>query len=378
MTKTEDKKEIVLSTEMEVVLEGQKDSLTNIHENMGALILKAEELSVDVSDKDSYDNALELKREIKATHIKVKKKRNELKKPLIVLGRKLDAFTATIYDPLVNAEKLVKTKMEGYEKEQDRIKTEQKDKKENEGKEREQLDQKLHDLNAMLGRINECKTQAEVVVIEQELSDLNLKDFGERSDEAGFILGNLTQTCGMVKKSLPEGEPVVEEEKKEEIEVVEAETVEEPKVKVEGDTIVVPKEMMKATKEQKDTIDAHEQIHISEQEKNIDDQGYAETQGELDFGAVADAQAKKKLEPAPVEEKYFSPNEVDEILSSSVYPMAVFEGEDEKNVSKVLSVMSVSKGTGDLPSKITIGVQYPDGETRFGRYVLVTSDEEEE
>lgn len=448
MSKKEDKNEVVLNNDMIVVLENQKDSLTSIHENMDALILRANQIQININDSNSYEQAVELKREIKATHIKIKDKRNELKRPLIQLGRELDHFTKTIYDPLVEAEKQVKSKMEEYEAEQERIKKEQKEAKNNEGKMRELLDQKLHDLNATLLRINQCKTQAEIEIIQQELSNINLKDFGERSDEAGFILGNLIQTCTMVKKVLPEGEavsfkiknttgvnpPVVlggEKEVKKEVTLphiipsesshkigVSSNAKEEKKVtdqlteenieklkSGEIDEIHAPKEILdempfveSVKMVRKEKIEKPENLHSegrmirkgepdpvlvdisSDIPENLDEvlmnkKEILASQFELDFGAVAEQQAKKKQEPKPVKEKYFSAEKVNDILASSVLPLAIHNDVNESDINKIITVSSITKGEGDLPKELILTIESANGlEVINGTYSLILTE----
>ena len=194
----------MVKTAIQTLEENSKADLLAIHENMNGLIERAELITINVDDVESYDDAVNLKRVIKATHVAIEKRRKELKAPIIDAGKRLDEFAKSIYTPLKEAESLLKDKMLPYEQEQERIKEEEKLAKEKEQQEKDALNEKLMQLNSILPKINDCKNKKQVEQIEQELNSVNSKDYGERSDEAGFILTNLKTTCMMIKRSLPE------------------------------------------------------------------------------------------------------------------------------------------------------------------------------
>ena len=194
----------MIQNEITSIQKKVKVDLMSVHENVNQLIKSAEFIIVKVDDKDSYKEAVELKKVIKNTHVAVEKKRKELKAPIIEAGKSLDAFAKSIYVPLKDAESILKEKMLPYEQEQEKIKEQERIAKEKEQQEKDALNEKLMHLNSILPDINSCKNKSEIQEIENKLSEINPKDFGERSDEAGFILTNLKTTCMMIKKSLPE------------------------------------------------------------------------------------------------------------------------------------------------------------------------------
>lgn len=194
----------MIKTAIQTLEENSKADLLSIHENMNGLIERAELISINIDDVESYEDAVNLKRVIKSTHVAIEKRRKELKAPIIDAGKRLDEFAKCIYNPLKEAENLLKQKMLPYEQEQERIKQEEKLAKEKEQQEKDALNEKLMQLNSILPEINSCKNKKEVEQIENKLSQINPKDYGERSDEAGFILTNLKTTCMMIKKSLPD------------------------------------------------------------------------------------------------------------------------------------------------------------------------------
>lgn len=125
-----------------------------------------------------------------------------------------------------------------YEQEQQRIKEEEKLAKEKEQQEKDALNDKLMQLNSILPEINSCKNKKQVEQIENKLGNINPKDYGERSDEAGFILTNLKMTCSMIKKSLPDDtQEVLMKDgwgEYEEVSIPITEAKEEPVVKHDG------------------------------------------------------------------------------------------------------------------------------------------------
>ena len=201
----------MIQNEITAIQKKVKVDLMSVHENVNQLIKSAEFIIVKVDDKDSYEEAVALKKVIKNTHVAVEKKRKELKAPIIEAGKSLDAFAKSIYVPLKDAESILKEKMLPYEQEQEKIKEQERIAKEKEQQEKDALNEKLMQLNSVLPDINACKNKSEIQKIENKLAEINPKDFGERSDEAGFILTNLKTTGMMIKNSLPEKaeEPIV-------------------------------------------------------------------------------------------------------------------------------------------------------------------------
>lgn len=206
------KNELVNVNEMEneisIIEQSHKSSILAIHENMQQLINDCLSISVMEDDKQSYDNAVELKRVVKATHIAIEKKRKELKQPLIDYGKRLDRWVEEIYTPLVNAEKIVKKKMEVYEAKQEQLKQERKLIEDAKQKEELQLELRLKNLNSQLERINSAKNKSELKEIEIYLDGIVISDFGAKSGEAGFILNQLKLTCSMASRLMKDEEEI--------------------------------------------------------------------------------------------------------------------------------------------------------------------------
>jgi hypothetical protein len=195
-----------IEAEISIIEQSHKSAILAVHENMQQLVNDCLSIEVPEDDKRSYDKAVELKRVVKATHVAIEKKRKELKQPLIDYGKRLDKWVEEIYNPLVNAEKIVKKKMEAYEAKQEKLKQERKILEEQQKNEEIQLDIRLQNLNAQLEKINLAKNKAELKEIENYLDTIVLSDFGKKSNEAGFILSQLKMTCSMASRLLKEEE----------------------------------------------------------------------------------------------------------------------------------------------------------------------------
>jgi hypothetical protein len=197
-----------IESEISIIEQSHHSAILSIHENMQQLINDC--LSIDVSedDKQTYDRAVELKRVVKSTHVSIEKKRKELKQPLIDYGKRLDRWVEEIYTPLVNAEKIVKKKMEVYEAKQEKLKQERKLIEDEKQKEELQLEIRLKNLNAQLERINSAKNKAELKEIEIYLDGIVISEFGSKSNEAGFILNQLKLTCSMASRLMKDEEEI--------------------------------------------------------------------------------------------------------------------------------------------------------------------------
>lgn len=197
-----------IESEISIIEQSHHSAILSIHENMQQLINDCLTISVIEDDKQSYDNAVELKRVVKATHIAIEKKRKELKQPLIDYGKRLDRWVEEIYTPLVNAEKIVKKKMEVYEAKQEKLKQERKLIEDEKQKEELQLEIRLKNLNSQLERINSAKNKAELKEIEIYLDGIVISEFGAKSGEAGFILNQLKLTCSMASRLIKDEEEI--------------------------------------------------------------------------------------------------------------------------------------------------------------------------
>ena len=192
--------------EISIIEQSHKSAILSIHENMQQLINDCLSINVSEDDKETYDKAVELKRVVKATHVSIEKKRKEVKQPLIDYGKKLDRWVEEIYTPLVNAEKIVKKKMEVYEVKQEKLRQERKVVEEKQQQEELELENRLKSLNAQLEKINSAKNKQELKEIEIHLDSIVIAEFGSKSNEAGFILNQLKLTCSMASRLMKDEE----------------------------------------------------------------------------------------------------------------------------------------------------------------------------
>jgi hypothetical protein len=203
-----------IENEISIIEQSHKTAILSVHENIQQLVNDSLSIVVIEDDKKSYDKAVELKRIVKATHVAIEKKRKEVKQPLIDYGKRLDKWVEEIYTPLVNAEKVIKKKMEAYEARQEKLKQERKVEEEKKQAEEQAVEEKLRELNLYLGKINLAKSKAELIEINTLLDNIDLSEFGKKSDEAGFILTQLKMTCSMAFRLIVEEEQKpIEEEK---------------------------------------------------------------------------------------------------------------------------------------------------------------------
>jgi hypothetical protein len=197
-----------IENEISIIEESHKSAILSIHENMNQLVNDCLTIEVSEDDKQGYDKAVELKRIVKATHVSIEKKRKELKQPLIDYGKRLDKWVEEIYTPLVNAEKIVKKKMEVYEAKIEKLKQERKLIEEQQQKETLELEIRLKNLNTQLEKINSAKNKAELKEIEIYLDSIVISEFGSKSNEAGFILNQLKLTCSMAFRLMKDEEEI--------------------------------------------------------------------------------------------------------------------------------------------------------------------------
>lgn len=200
-----------IENEISIIEQSHKSAILFIHENMEQLINDCISIDIVENDKQSYDRAVELKRVVKATHIAVEKKRKEVKQPLIDYGKRLDRWVEEIYNPLVDAEKTIKKKMEFYEEKQEKLKQEQKLIEEENKNEELNLENRLKILNAQLEKINLAKNKNQLKEIEIYLDSIDISDFGKKSNEAGFILNQLKMTISMASRLMKDEEELIVE-----------------------------------------------------------------------------------------------------------------------------------------------------------------------
>lgn len=200
-----------IENEISIIEQSHKSAILFIHENMEQLINDCISIDIVENDKQSYDRAVELKRVVKATHIAVEKKRKEVKQPLIDYGKRLDRWVEEIYNPLVDAEKTIKKKMEFYEEKQEKLKQEQKLIEEENKNEELNLENRLKILNAQLEKINLAKNKNQLKEIEIYLDSIDISNFGKKSNEAGFILNQLKMTISMASRLMKDEEELIME-----------------------------------------------------------------------------------------------------------------------------------------------------------------------
>lgn len=198
----------IMKSEISVIEQNHHSEILAIHSNMKELIDNCNSIEISEDDKETYDKAVELKRVVKATHVAIEKKRKELKQPLIDYGKRLDRWVEEIYNPLVQAEKVVKKKMEKYELKLEKIKEEKKLQDEQKKAQEDILNNRLKNLNSQLEKINLAKNKSELKEIEIYLDSIQLSDFGDKSNEAGFILNQLKMTCSMASRLMKEEEVI--------------------------------------------------------------------------------------------------------------------------------------------------------------------------
>ena len=194
----------VMENDLSVIEQNHRNQILAIHENMQDLLQKCQDIQVFEDDKQSYDNAVELKRLVKNVHVSIDKKRKELKQPVIDYGKKLDSFVKEIYEPLVEAEKLVKSKMEGYEARLEIIKEEKRKQEEAEKEHEIMLENKVREINNLLAQINSATSKQELVDIENILDAIDINSFGKKSADVGFIVNQMKLTCSMAMRSFKE------------------------------------------------------------------------------------------------------------------------------------------------------------------------------
>ena len=86
-----------MNNDLDVIEENHKNQILSIHENMAELIERCNSIQVFEDDKESYDDAVELKRYVKSVHVSIDKKRKELKQPIIdwLTAAKAQRYTQT-------------------------------------------------------------------------------------------------------------------------------------------------------------------------------------------------------------------------------------------------------------------------------------------
>ena len=194
----------VMENDLSVIEQNHRNQILAIHENMQDLLQKCQDIQVFEDDKASYDKAVELKRMVKNVHVSIDKKRKELKQPVIDYGKKLDAFVKEIYEPLVEAEKLVKFKMAGYEARLEEIKEERKKQEEAEKEHEIMLENKIREINNLLAQINSATSKQELIDIENILDAIDINSYGKKSADVGFIVNQMKLTCSMAMRSFKE------------------------------------------------------------------------------------------------------------------------------------------------------------------------------
>jgi hypothetical protein len=200
----------VMENDLSVIEQNHRNQILAMHENMQELIQKCQDIQVFDDDKASYDNAVELKRLVKNVHVSIDKKRKELKQPVIDYGKKLDAFVKEIYEPLVEAEKLVKFKMAGYEARLEEIKEERKKQEELEKEHEIMLENKIREINNLLAEINSATSKQELIAIENILDAIDINSFGKKSADVGFIVNQMKLTCSMAMRTFKDEVETVE------------------------------------------------------------------------------------------------------------------------------------------------------------------------
>ena len=101
--------------------------------------------------------------------------------------------------------------MEIYEIKQEQLKQEQKLIEQENKNEELNLENRLKILNAQLEKINLAKTKNQLKEIEIYLDNIDISDFGKKSNEAGFILNQLKMTISMASRLMKDEEELIVE-----------------------------------------------------------------------------------------------------------------------------------------------------------------------
>jgi hypothetical protein len=319
--KNEELNVVVMENEISVIEENHHNAILSIHENMQQLVADCNDIKVVEDDKETYDRAVELKRVVKSTHVAIEKKRKELKQPLIDYGKRLDKWVEGIYSPLVQAEKLVKQKMEVYEAKQEILKAERKALEDKQQAQEQEIEDKLKNLNATLGMINSASSKNELNEINSSLEKVVLSEYGKKSDEAGFILNQLKLTCSMALRLMKD-----EEEK----------PVIAPKLETTPITDDFLKELREMSAEPtKKVIVEENKDEITEQKEVSSDESF--TGG--DYKEVTSFDSTK--EPIVADEKVLDTNSEQELTDISDDDILLFIGEISSNLmSNILPLIT--------------------------------------
>lgn len=167
------------------------ESLRSVFNEHQELLKKAEEITINFDSHESYEDAVELKRVLKKTHISIENQRKEFRAEIMKMARDLDNYSDDLYQPFREAELKVKEQCDEYESQKKTVRKLKGKAKKEEQKQREEIEKKLYTLNTQLSRINGARDLGELEHIENVLNFTKLEEFGDKKDEAGFILSNL-------------------------------------------------------------------------------------------------------------------------------------------------------------------------------------------
>lgn len=323
-----------VESEISIIEQSHKSAILSIHENMQQLINDCLKINVSEDDKETYDKAVELKRVVKATHVSIEKKRKEVKQPLIDYGKKLDRWVEEIYAPLVNAEKIVKKKMEVYEAKQEKLKQERKVVEEKQQQEELELENRLKSLNAQLEKINSAKNKQELKDIEIHLDSIVIAEFGSKSNEAGFILNQLKLTCSMASRLMKDEEEKPVEAPKMQTTPITDNFLDELKGMSSEPTkkVVIENEVSSGLFESNPV-----QENIQEENKNI--QAFSEDGSELSFNKEGELIKEESIVENVVAENVVVNNVVPENVVAENVPTELIKATDD-DVITLIDVIS--------------------------------------
>lgn len=327
-----------VESEISIIEQSHKSAILSIHENMQQLINDCLKINVSEDDKETYDKAVELKRVVKATHVSIEKKRKEVKQPLIDYGKKLDRWVEEIYTPLVNAEKIVKKKMEVYEAKQEKLKQERKVVEEKQQQEELELENRLKSLNAQLEKINSAKNKQELKDIEIHLDSIVIAEFGSKSNEAGFILNQLKLTCSMASRLMKDEEEKPVEAPKMQTTPITDNFLDELKGMSSEPTkkVVIENEVSSGLFES-NPIQENIQENIQEENKNI--QAFSEDGSELSFNKEGELIKEENIVENVVAENVATENVVVNNVVAENVPTELIKATDD-DVITLIDVIS--------------------------------------
>lgn len=370
----------VFDTPLEQMENEYKLRLTGVRDNFDLLVDKVKDIvtyGIEIPNQEYYDKAIELKRFIKAIHVDIKKEGKDQKAPILKLGRQVDVDVDDLREPFQAAEQIVRAKMEEFEQMMKKKKSEGKSGDALADNESAAIEASLVALNELSKEINKAQSVEEVDAFERALYGIDLSLYKSRSDEAGFIVGTLKNKCADACKTLPKSDsfpPINQEILDRLIPNLKAPFEDGAPSSSNNGVITINKSDWDRplSDHQMRLLNLYEDYHKAgfeasnsmEWTESNEPEEIDETEpndGELDFGSVAEQQKEARNAPKEVipEKRFFTPEQVDKFIHSSVLPIAISYDEDPEKVFQVLTVNAYAKpyDRHGFPNTVELGVE---------------------